>query len=97
MTEPNAMPYDQDEISISELLMKLWAKRGLIVFLPLVLAGLTIVGLLVGKTGQQGVLSYYVELNGIAISNTVSDASDGDGDSDSQSVTPMVSCSRPKI
>ena len=69
MTEPNGMPYDQDEISISELLMKLWAKRGLIVFLPLVLAGLTIVGLLVVKTGQQGVLSYYVELNGIAISN----------------------------
>ena len=88
MTEPNAMPYDQDEISISELLMKLWAKRGLIVFLPLVLAGLTIVGLLVGKTGQQGVLSYYVELNGIAISNTVSDG-DATSDSDAANCSPL--------
>jgi hypothetical protein len=35
---------------------------------------LTIVGLLAGKTTQQGVLSYYVELNGIAISNTVIEA-----------------------
>ena len=40
MTEPDTIPSDQDEISISELLMKLWAKRGLIVFLPLLLAGL---------------------------------------------------------
>ena len=52
-------PYD-DEISISELLMKLWAKRGLIVMLPLVLAGLTVVGLLLSKTSQQNVLNYYV-------------------------------------
>lgn len=67
-------PYD-DEISISELLMKLWAKRGLIVMLPLVLAGLAVVGLLLGKTSQQTVLNYYVELNGITV-NT------GDSDSD---------------
>ena len=66
-------PYD-DEVSISELLMKLWAKRGLIVMLPLVLAGLTVVGLLLGKTSQQSVLTYYVELNGITV-NT------GDNDS----------------
>ena len=67
-------PYD-NEISISELLMKLWAKRGLIVMLPLVLAGLTVVGLLLGKTSQQSVLNYYVELNGIAVN-----AGDNDDD-----------------
>ena len=65
-------PYD-DEISISELLMKLWAKRGLIVMLPLVLAGLTVVGLLLGKTSQQSVLTYYVELNGITVNTGDSD------------------------
>ncbi len=57
-------------ISISELLMKLWAKRGLIVMLPLVLAGLTVVGLLLGKTSQQNVLTYYVELNGITVNTS---------------------------
>ena len=66
-------PYD-DEISISELLMKLWAKRGLIVMLPLVLAGLTVVGLLLGKTSQQNVLNYYVELNGITVITGDSDS-----------------------
>jgi hypothetical protein len=35
---PPREPYYDDEISISELLMKLWAKRGLIVMLSLVLA-----------------------------------------------------------
>ena len=73
LTPYTPAPYD-DEISISELLMKLWAKRGLIVMLPLVLAGLTVVGLLLGKTSQQSVLTYYVELNGITV-NT----GDGDG------------------
>ena len=38
-----------DEISIGELIEKLWRKRGLIVFLPLVLAGLTVAGLLLTK------------------------------------------------
>lgn len=73
--EPNTIPRDQDEISISELLMRLWVKRGLIVFLPLVLAGLTIVGLLAVKTKstQENLLSYYVEFNGIAVRNTVGD------------------------
>ncbi|MDG2443399.1 MAG: hypothetical protein P8M13_09135 [Luminiphilus sp.] len=89
MTEPNTILYDQDEISISELLVKLWAKRGLIVFLPLVLAGLTIVWLLASKTSQQGVLSYYVELNGIAISNIISDV-DVDADADADSDSEMV-------
>ena len=56
--------YD-DEISISELLMKLWAKRGLIVFLPLVLAGLTVAGLLVTKVNSSDKLSYYIELTGL--------------------------------
>ena len=50
MSETNPAPYYDDEISISELLMKLWAKRGIIVMLPLVLAGLTLVALLMGKT-----------------------------------------------
>ena len=56
--------YD-DEISISELLMKLWAKRGLIVFLPLVLAGLTVAGLLLTKANSPERLSYYIELSGL--------------------------------
>ena len=80
MTEQTPMipprePYYDDEISISELLMKLWAKRGLIVVLPLVLAGLTIVGLIFKKTSQQTVLDYYIELNGISVS---SDADQGE-------------------
>jgi len=84
MTEQTPMipprePYYDDEISISELLMKLWAKRGLIVMLPLVLAGLTVAGLLLGKTSQQTVLNYYIELNGITLSSADSD-SDSDSD-----------------
>lgn len=70
--------YD-DEISISELLMKLWAKRGLIVTLPLILASLTLIGLLVGKTSQQNEVSLYIELNGISVRDAVND-SDGDSD-----------------
>ena len=70
LTPYQSSPYD-DEISISELLLKLWAKRGLIVFLPIIFAGLTLVGLLVGKTSQQNELSYYVELNGITLSRSV--------------------------
>ena len=61
-SEPNR--YD-DEISISELLMKLWAKRGIIFFLPLVMAGLTIVGLLLSKTTTAEKLVYFVELTGL--------------------------------
>ena len=60
----DATTYD-DEISISELIQKLWRKRGLIVFLPLVCAGLTIAGLLAAKTVGNEQLSFYVELNGI--------------------------------
>lgn len=82
-TPYNSGPYD-DEISISELLLKLWAKRGLIVILPLVLAGLTLVGLLVGKTSQQNEVSFYIELNGISLSNAAT-TSDNDSDSDSDS------------
>ena len=66
---PSAATYRDDEISISDLVMKLWAKRGLIIFLPLVLAGLTLVALLIGKTGQQATVSYYIELNGISLSS----------------------------
>ena len=56
--------YD-DEISLSELIAKLWAKRGLIVFLPLVLAGLTVVGLLTQKVVRGDSLSYFVELTAV--------------------------------
>ena len=66
--DPN--PYD-DEISISELLLKLWAKRGLIVFLPLIFAGLTLVGLLMGKTSGQSEVSYFIDLNGITLSKSI--------------------------
>ena len=76
MIPPQAM-YD-DEISISELLMKLWAKRGLIVMVPVVLAGLSITGLIFNKTSQQTVLNYYIELNGISLA-----AANSDSDSDS--------------
>jgi len=56
-TNSRTETYYDDEISISELLMKLWAKRGLIVMLPLLLAGLTITGLIFNKTSQQTVLN----------------------------------------
>ena len=56
--------YD-DEISIGELIQKLWRKRGLIVMLPLVLAGLTVTGLLMGKAASPEKLSYYIELTGV--------------------------------
>ena len=64
MNDNVKQPFD-DEISISELLMKLWAKRGLIVMLPLVLAGLTIALLLATKATAPNILVYYVELVGI--------------------------------
>ena len=91
MTEQTPMiaprePYYDNEISISELLMKLWAKRGLIVMLPLVLAGLTITGLLLTKTSQQTVLNYYIELNGISVTAAARD-SDSDSDSDKKITT----------
>ena len=54
-----------DEISIGELIEKLWRKRGLIVFLPLVLAGLTVAGLLLTKATSAEKLNYYIELTGL--------------------------------
>ena len=76
MTDALPNPYrsnpDNDEIAISELLLKLWAKRGLIFFLPLIFAGITIVSLLIGKTSQQNEVSYYIELNGITLNNSAS-------------------------
>ena len=57
-------PYS-DEISIGELIEKLWRKRGLIVFLPLVLAGLTVAGLLLTKATSAEKLNYYIELTGL--------------------------------
>lgn len=83
LTSYNPAPYD-DEISISELLLKLWAKRGLIVILPLVLAGLMLVGLLMGKTNQQNTVSFYIELNGISLTS-VPKSSDSDSHNDSHS------------
>ena len=77
MSETNPAPYYDDEISISELLMKLWAKRGLIVMLPLIFAGLTVVALLFGKTSTQNEVSSYIELTGIVLSDTASDINDG--------------------
>ena len=79
-------PYD-DEISISQLLIKLWAKRGLIVMLPLIFAGLTVVGLLIGKTGQQTSVSLYIELNGISLSSAVKTEDDDDDDDDDDLIT----------
>ena len=52
-SDPQALKTDyDDEISIGELIQKLWRKRGLIVMLPLVLAGLTVTGLLIGKAAS---------------------------------------------
>ena len=53
------------EISFSELIMKLWEKRGLILLLPLVFAGLTITSLLATKATAPDTLTYYIELVGI--------------------------------
>ena len=49
---PTAYGHYEDEISITDLMLKLWRRRGLIVFLPLVLAGLTIAGLLTSKVSS---------------------------------------------
>ena len=84
LPQPYGFP-PEDEISISELLMKLWAKRGLIVILPLVFAGLTIVGLLAGKTAQQTTVSYYIELSGIYLGDMPGSDSEDERDSDSDS------------
>ena len=64
-SEPQFDNTFNDEISISELIGKLWAKRGLIVFLPLIFAGLTIAGLLLSKISTGDSVSYYLELTGI--------------------------------
>ena len=70
-----------DEISISDLLLKLWAKRGLIVVLPLLFAGVTVVALLVSKTFQQTSVSFYIELVGIShVSPPPQRFEDNDGD-----------------
>ena len=93
---PSREPHYEDEISISELLMKLWAKRGLIVMLPLVLAGLTITVLLLGKTSQQTMLHYYIELNGISETAAARD-SDSESDSDKDRDSDWDSDSDSKI
>lgn len=81
MSDINPAPSYDDEISISELLMKLWAKRGLIVMLPLVLAGITIVALLASKSLQQSTIDYFIELDGIRLENRANNlASTGTGD-----------------
>ena len=78
MSDAPVTPYSpsqyDDEISISELLVKLWTKRGLIVMLPLIFAGLTVVGLLIGKTTAQSEVSLYIELNGIALTDSARDS-----------------------
>jgi hypothetical protein len=94
MSETDPASYYDDEISISELLMKLWAKRGIIVILPLVFAGLTLVVLVAGKTIAGNTVSFYVELNGITltrdetqvISDSVSDIVNGAAKNDSPSL-----------
>ena len=95
MSETNPTPYYDDEISISELLMKLWAKRGIIVMLPLVLAGLTLVALLMGKTTAGNTLSFYVELNGITLTSDQSRSANGSG-SGSMTGAAMNDISQPE-
>ena len=81
MSETNPAPYYTDEISISEVLLKLWAKRGLIIMLPLIFAGLTFIGLLVGKTAMHNEVSLYIELNGIVLTEDVIHSDDESGTS----------------
>ena len=75
MSDASLTPYppspDDNEISVSELLLKLWTKRGLIVFLPLIFAGIAVVSLLIGKTIEKNEISFFIELNGITLSKTV--------------------------
>ena len=97
MPESNPNPYYDDEISISELLLKLWAKRGLIVMLPAVFAGLTIVGLLMNKSFEQSNVHYFVELDGIHLearydtgSVKLTDSGSGSGSGDESIAIPRL-------
>ena len=66
MSEQQAQqaPYD-DEISLVDLFLKLWRRRGLIVALPLFALGLAIAGLLFTATQRPLPVSLFVELIGI--------------------------------
>ena len=55
----------QDEISISELMMKLWRRRGLIVAIPVVFLGLAVVFLLLNMTNAARPVSYFISLEGV--------------------------------
>jgi len=57
--------YQEDEISISALIMKLWQRRGLIVALPLVFAGAALVLLLARGSTAEVPMVYYVSLSSI--------------------------------
>lgn len=60
-------PYYKNEITLSEVLLKLWAKRGLVVLMPMIFAGMTLAGLLTSKVSLPNHIEFYIELNGISL------------------------------
>jgi hypothetical protein len=66
MTEPSgAREIYDDEISLVDLFVKLWRRRGLIIVLPLFAVGVALVGLLFTATQRPLPVTLYVELIGI--------------------------------
>jgi len=61
----NAKEMDMDEISISDLLRKLWLKRGLLVVLPIVFLILATLVLLFTAVKTKSPTIFYVQLQGI--------------------------------
>lgn len=57
----------ENEISISEILYKVWKRRALVFFIPLAFIGVTLAGLLADKLIDKSYVSLYVELNGISL------------------------------
>ncbi len=63
MTQQNTL--QDDEISISDIVMKLWRRRGLIVVLPLLSGLIGLIAVLVMASQAQTPAIYYVSLTGI--------------------------------
>ena len=57
--------YDADEISLTDIVLKLWRRRGLIVLLPLLAGGLGLIAVLMMATQSFTPTVYYLNLTGI--------------------------------
>ena len=64
-TQGPASDFSQDEISITDLLMKLWQRRGLIVVLPIVFLLLAVTFLFFTAVKTQSPTVFFVQLHGI--------------------------------